>query len=81
MWIRPKPEVLMETLVIEIQNPEARRLIDNMVDLGLISVKSVEPSWKERWKKLSDSLPIYSDLSDEDITSEIDEVRNKRIVS
>ncbi|TDE18394.1 hypothetical protein [Dyadobacter psychrotolerans] len=71
----------METLVIEIQNPEARRLIDNMVDLGLISVKSVEPSWKERWKKISDSLPPSSDLSDEDIMSEIDELRSKRVIS
>jgi hypothetical protein len=71
----------METLVIEIQNPEARRLIDNMVDLGLISVKSVEPSWKERWNKLSDSLPISCDISDDDIMSEIDEVRNKHVAS
>ena len=71
----------METLVIEIQNPEARRLIDNIVDLGLISVKTMEPSWKERWKKLSDSLPISSDISDEDIMGEIDKVRNKHVIS
>ena len=68
----------METIIIEIQNPKAMGLIDSMVDLGLISVKSVESSWKGRWKKLSDSLPLSSDLTDEDIMSEINEVRNKR---
>ena len=68
----------METLIIEIQNPKARRLIEDLADLGLISFKTTQSSWQDRWKKLSDSLPISTDISEEEITKEISEVRSQR---
>lgn len=71
----------METLIIEIQNPKARRLIDDLVDLGLISVKPSKPSWGERWKDLSNSLPTSTDISEQDILDEIAKVREKRQAS
>lgn len=71
--------IKMETLIIEIQNPKARRLIDDLVDLGLISVKPNKPSWSERWKNLSDSLP-ETDISEQEIMDEISEVREKRFI-
>lgn len=71
----------METLIIEIQNPKARRLIDDLVDLGLISVKTSKPSWAERWKELSNSLPTLTDISEQDILDEIAKVREKRQAS
>lgn len=70
----------METLIIEIQNPKARRLIDDLVDLGLISVKPSKPTWSERWKNLSDSLP-ETDISEQEVMDEIAEVRKKRHIS
>ena len=68
----------METLTIEIQNPKAKRLIDDLVDLGLISLKKTTPSWTERWQKLLNTLPSTTDISEEDIINEISEVRSKR---
>jgi len=38
----------METLIIEIQNPKARRLIEDLADLGLISFKTNQSSWQDR---------------------------------
>jgi hypothetical protein len=43
----------MEMLTIEINNPKAKRLIDDLADLGLISVKETKPSWNERWQELA----------------------------
>jgi hypothetical protein len=64
----------METLTIEILNPKARRLIDDLVDLGLISIKPNKRSWSGRWKDLSDSLPS-TDISEQEIIEEIKSVR------
>ncbi len=66
----------METLTIEINNPKARRLIDDLVDLGLISVKAEIPSWNERWKKLSETLPDTDSITEEEIFEEVRAVRN-----
>ncbi|MCF0058041.1 hypothetical protein [Dyadobacter sp. CY356] len=71
----------METLIIEIQDPKARRLIDDLVALGLISVKPSKPSWVERWKDLSNSLPSSTDISEQEILDEIAQVREKRQAS
>lgn len=68
----------METLTIEITNPKAKRLIDDLADLGLISVKESKPSWNERWNALSKSLPDISAISEEDVLGEIDKSRNAR---
>ncbi|MHA4739357.1 hypothetical protein [Dyadobacter sp. MSC1_007] len=58
-------------LTIEINNPKARRLIDDLVDLGLITVKEMRPTWKERWQELSDNLPKSVDISEQEILEAI----------
>ncbi|MGG7662015.1 hypothetical protein [Dyadobacter sp. BHUBP1] len=68
----------METLTIEINNPKARRLIDDLVDLGLISVKEEKLSWNERWEELSKTLPDIDSITEEDIFEEIKAVREGR---
>jgi hypothetical protein len=68
----------METLIIEITNPKARRLIDDLVDLGLISVKEEKPSWNDRWKELSKNLPDTDSITEEDILEQISAVRQNR---
>jgi hypothetical protein len=68
----------MGTLLIEIQNPKAKKLIDDLVDLGLISLKKTTPSWIDRWQKLSNTLPSTTSILEEDIINEISEVRSKR---
>ncbi|MDR6808777.1 mannitol/fructose-specific phosphotransferase system IIA component (Ntr-type) [Dyadobacter sp. BE34] len=68
----------METLTIEINDPKARRLIDDLVDLGLISVKEEKLSWNERWEELSKALPDIDSITEEDIFEEIKAVRESR---
>lgn len=68
----------METLTIEINNPKARRLIDDLVDLGLISVKEETLSWSERWEELSKTLPDTDSITEEEIFEEIRAVRKNR---
>ncbi|MCU0326260.1 MAG: hypothetical protein MUF45_13545 [Spirosomaceae bacterium] len=68
----------METLIIEIQNPKVRHLIDDLVDLGLIKLKKVSPTWNERWNELSETLPRNSPISEDEILYEISEVRNQK---
>lgn len=68
----------METLTIEINNPKARRLIDDLVDLGLISVKEEKRSWNERWEELSKTLPDTDSITEEEIVEEIRAVRENR---
>ena len=65
----------METLIIETNNPKVRRLIDNLVDLGLMSVKEERATWKDRWKELSKNLPDTDSITEEDILKEINAVR------
>jgi hypothetical protein len=65
----------MEMLTIEINNPKAKRLIDDLADLGLISVKETKPSWNERWQELAKSLPDSESITAEDILDEISAVR------
>jgi hypothetical protein len=74
----------METLVIEINTPKARRLIDDLVDLGIISLKTTNPAWTDLWDKLDARLPQSEPtISEEEIMEEIkayrEEKRNKRI--
>lgn len=64
----------METLIIEVQNPKARKLIEDLADLGLIILKETS-SWSDRWKKFTSVLPEVSSISEEDILDEIDDLR------
>lgn len=62
----------METLVIEILDPKARKLIDGLVDIGVITLKSSLPSRAELWKALDRKLPQTNpDVSEEEIMEEI----------
>jgi len=66
----------METLTIELKNPNAKKLIEDLADLDLISIIKTA-SWLERWQKLSTSLPDVSELSEEAILDEIQTYRNE----
>ncbi len=69
----------METLTIEISTPKARRLIDDLVDLGIISVKPTPPTWIDLWNKLDSQLPQTDpDLTEADIVAEINAYRREK---
>ena len=68
----------METLIIQIKDAKVRKLIDSLAELGLITLLRHQPTWSERWKILSASLPQSSEISDEEILNEISQVRPKR---
>lgn len=62
----------METLTIEIKNPKAKKLIDDLIDLDLIALHVAKPSWVELWKKLDTKLSqTDSEPSEEEIEGEI----------
>jgi len=65
----------METINIEIINPKARKLLKDLADLNLITIK---PKLKltdllEKLRKKSETVPSL-----EEITSEVEEVRKTR---
>lgn len=51
----------MDILTIELKNPNAKKLIEDLADLDLISILKA-PSWTERWQKLSASLPNFLEV-------------------
>lgn len=62
----------METLVIELNTPKARKLIDDLADLGIISVKTPRTAWAELWGKVDSRLPqTEPELTEADIMAEI----------
>ena len=66
----------METLVIELNNPKARKLIDDLVDLGIISLKTSPSAWTALWNKVDSQLPQTDpDLTEADIMAEIEAYR------
>ena len=67
----------MDTLTIELKNPNAKKLLEDLADLDLISILKTS-SWMERWQKLSASLPDVSEISDNDILEEIQAYRNEK---
>ena len=60
----------MDTLTIELKNPNAKKLIEDLADLDLISILKTS-SWKDRWQKFSASLPNVSEISEDEILDEI----------
>lgn len=69
----------METLTIELSTPKARKLIDDLADLGIISIKSSPPSWVDGWDTLDRRLPqTEADLTEADITAEIKSYRQEK---
>ncbi|GAB4000975.1 hypothetical protein GCM10028807_55730 [Spirosoma daeguense] len=69
----------METLTIEIKTAKARKLIDDLIDLGIISIKTEPPIWADLWNKLDGRLPqTEPDMSDDEIMDEIKAYRIER---
>lgn len=65
----------METINIEILNPKAKRLLQDLADLKLISIKS-KSTLTELFEKLrqdSDQTPSL-----DEITAEVEQVRKAR---
>jgi hypothetical protein len=59
----------METITIEIRNPKAKKLIDDLVDLELISVQN---SWTTLWEKLVERLPQNEpEMTESEVMDEI----------
>jgi hypothetical protein len=67
------------TIQIEILNPDARKLLEELAKLNLIRIKDLEEP-KVRFSKLLNKLRVKGekDLSLEDITKETEAVRAKR---
>lgn len=67
----------METLQIEILNPKAKRLIKDLADMNLISIKkNALSSFSELLKKLRGKASSAPSL--DEITQEVELVRAKR---
>ncbi|MGB3852670.1 MAG: hypothetical protein WA958_22080 [Tunicatimonas sp.] len=66
------------TLQIEIIDPKAKRLLEDLADLGVISIK--KNSSKERFATLLDQFRNQKGATPdlEDITTEVEEVRAER---
>lgn len=64
---------------IELLNPDARKLLDELAKLNLIRIKDVEEP-KARFSELLNKLRDKgdNDLSLDDIIKEVEAVRNKR---
>jgi hypothetical protein len=68
----------METLTIEIKNPKAKKLIDDLVDLDLISLLPPKPTWNDLWTKLDAKLPqTEPEISEDEIMAEINAYREE----
>jgi len=69
----------MEVLTIEVKNAKARKLIDDLVDLGIISLRDEPPAWADLWSRLDNRLPQTTPgLTKEDILAEIKAYRAER---
>ena len=64
----------MESITVEILNPKAKKLLEDLADLNLISISNSKPSLDNLLNILrSDNSPSF-----EVITKEIENVRAKR---
>lgn len=62
----------METLTIEIKTAKARKLIDDLVDLGIISLKTDQSSWVDVWDKVESKLSqTEPDITEDEIMAEV----------
>lgn len=68
----------METIRIDILNPKAKSILNNLADLELIRIK--KEKGKSEFKELLEKLRIDSDnsLSLDEITAEVEAVRKAR---
>lgn len=69
----------METLTIEIKTAKARKLIYDLVDLGIISLKTDQPTWVDKWNKAEAKLPQSEpDITEDEIMAEIKAYRREK---
>lgn len=67
----------METIKVDILNPKARKLLKDLADLNLISIrKSTKSDFSEVLGKLRSKSETVPDL--DEITREVETVRSKR---
>jgi hypothetical protein len=64
----------MESLKIEIINPKAKKLLEDLADLNLISISRSDL----KLDTLLDTLRTEECISLEEITKEVEDVRNER---
>ena len=67
----------MKTLNIEILNPKAQKLINDLADLQLIRINSNDAK-KDLLKFLENKRKIKTDISSDEISKEVEIVRTKR---
>lgn len=70
----------METYYVKIINPKAKSILNGLVNLNLIQIQKAEPTNKfsellKKFRKDSGSL-----LSFDEITNEVDAVREKEVI-
>lgn len=77
-FINNKIEIIMETITINIINPKAKKLIKDLADLNLISIR--KPNQKSTLKRLLEMTrkANTSSLTMEEIISEVEIVRKER---
>ena len=64
----------MESITVEILNPKAKKLLEDLADLNLISISYIKPSLENLLNILrSDNSPSFKE-----ITKEVENVRAKR---
>ena len=68
----------MDTLTIELKNPNAKKLIEDLADLDLISILKTS-SWSDRWQKFSATLPNIPTISENEILDEIRITKNNNL--
>ncbi|MCB0702650.1 MAG: hypothetical protein R2863_07025 [Candidatus Kapaibacterium sp.] len=66
----------METIRIDILNPKALKLLNNLADLNLIRIKSNEDDLSELIKKIRSNSE--EEITLENITKEVEAVRQTR---
>lgn len=67
----------METLQINILDPKARKLLEELADQKLIEIKSAEGSVLEAYSRIKAKFE-KSPISEEEILNEVEEVRRSR---
>lgn len=63
----------MQTLQIEIRNPKVLKLLSDLVELDLINIKE-----NKSLIDIVEKFPIAEDLSFEEITKEVESIRETR---
>ena len=68
----------METIQIDILNPKAKKLLENLADLNLIKINKPKnkPNFSDLLRKIRDTST--DEISLDEITKEVEQVRSSR---